>query len=576
MINTKLRIGYVRLSRDDEQQGESNSITNQKALIEDAAARNGHAGLIFMSDDGLSGTRWDRPGIMQLMSEVAAGNVSEIYVKDLSRLGRDHLRVGLLLEQFIERGVRFIAVNDGVDTLHEMDDFLPFRNIMNEFSAKDTSRKIRAIFNAKTDAGIRTTGAIVYGYIHDPNDRKKWIIDEEAAIVVKRMFQSVIDGKGIQIIANELNADGIPTPAIHWHNIGAGMKKPFSEHTIWAASTVGNILLKEEYMGWTVLKKSVKETYKSKRKPNAPENRNIIKDTHPAIIDEETWTTVQRLRQTKRRYQKDGGEPNPLTGIMICRDCGQKMSHKRGSCGAYNPPHNEYICSSYRHWSRSCTQHHIRVSVVEDLILTAVRRVCHYVRENEQLFVERVRESSALQQDTAIKESHKKLNQSKRRRDEVSSLVKKLYESYALEKIPEDMFSELLEGYKSEQAKLVSEIAELQTTIDNYNTDSVRADKFIELVKRHTEFSEYSTVLLNEFVEKVVVHEAVKIDRTRTQDVEIYFTFIGKFDAPLLPEEILAEEEPPKKRKHKRRFEMTLEELAMCYTVKDVSEKHTL
>jgi DNA invertase Pin-like site-specific DNA recombinase/uncharacterized protein YbgA (DUF1722 family) len=563
----KLQIAYERLSRDDEQQGESNSITNQKALLEDYAKKHGYSNLTHLTDDGWSGTRWDRPGIMKLIEEVERGNVEVLLVKDMSRLGRDHLRVGLLLEQLREHEVRFIAIGESIDSSRGEDDFLPFRNIINEWAARDTSRKIRAVFNARTANGKHVTGAIPYGYIHNPEDRQVWLLDEEAAPVVQRIFRSVIEGKGVQIIANELSADKILTPAAHWNKIGAGMKKPFTDPHKWSANTVTHILKKQEYMGWVVLNKTVKETYKSKRKENPLENRLVFKDCHTQIIDEETWTVVQRLRETKRKSQERlGGEPNPLTGVLYCSDCGHKLYNKLGRTGVRaKKPHNEYICSSYRHSTRSCTQHFIRTEVMENLILTSIRRISKYVQKNEKKFIECVHKASMLQKESTVKENKKKLSQSARRCDEISVLVKRLYESYALDKIPEKTFTELLAGYNTEQATLDIEIAELKTSIETYNTDSVRADKFIELVKRHTEFNEFSAALLNEFIEKVIIHEGVKVDGKRTQEIEIFFAFIGKFEAPLTKKDLAElqkyEVVPVKKYKKKPRSEYTPEQL---------------
>ena len=434
-------------------------------------------------------------------------------------------------------------------------------NIINEWVARDTSRKIRAINDARTKDGKHVTGAVPYGYLRDQNEKSKWLLDEAAAPIVRRMFESVISGKTVSQIADELTAEGVLIPTAHWQSIDAGMRSAPNAHpTKWSAATVITILRKQEYMGWAVLNKTVKETYKSKRKAAAPEDMLIFKDAHPAIVDEEMWTVVQRLRETRRRPERIGGEPNPLTGILHCADCGHKMYHKQGRSDPKHQPHHEYCCSSYRHYTRSCTMHYIRVVVIEDMILEAVRRVSGYVRKNEAEFVKRVREESALQQEASVKESKRKMNQSGRRRDEVSGLIKKLYEAYAAEKIPEQHFAELLAEYGAERTALDGEIIKLQAEIDNYNNDTVRADKFIELVKRHTEFTEFSAALLNEFVEKVIVHEAVKIDGVRTQDIEIFFTFIGKFDVPELKP---AQKEPPKmigsKNRKLRRF-MTEEE----------------
>jgi DNA invertase Pin-like site-specific DNA recombinase len=560
MNKEKLNIAYERLSRDDEATGDSLSIQNQKMLLEAYAIKNGIDDLVHLTDDGWSGTRWDRPGIVKMIEEVENNNVATIICKDMSRLGRDHLRVGLLLEQFREQGVRFVAINDNVDTARNDDDFTPFRNIINEWVARDTSRKIRAINEARIKEGRRVSGAVPYGYLRDPDDKDKWIIDEDAAPIVRRMFLSIIKGKTVTQIADELTVEGILTPAAHWTSIEDGMAgKPTANPTTWSAASVIVILRKQEHMGWTVLNKSVKETYKSKRKPTAPEDMLIIKDTHPAIVDEETWNIVQRLRETPRRPQRFTGDVNPLTGILYCADCDHKMYHKRGETGRTGQPHHEYVCSSYRHYSRSCTCHYIRVSVVEDLILDAIRKVSGYVRTNEVKFVERVRKMASLQQDKAVKESRRKLAQSQRRRDELNSFIKKLYESYATGKIPEKHFIELLAGYDTEQTFLDDEIIKLQSEIEAFNVTTINIDKFIELVNRYTEFTELSPVLLNEFIAKVIVHEAVKIDGFRTQEIEIFFTFIGKFELAGIGK--THTQKPPMKPAKKLRHQMTPEEL---------------
>lgn len=563
MNNNKLTILYERLSHEDGRENESLSIENQKAYLEEYAIKNGFTNYVHRTDDGWSGTRWDRPGFLQMMDDIGRGDVGQILIKDMSRLGRDHLRVGLFLEQLREQGVRLIAVAEAIDTAKGEDDFMPFRNILAEWHARDTSRKIRAIFGARTAAGNHVTGALPYGYLHDPNDRQKWILDEEAAPIVKRIFQGVIEGKYLAKIAEELTADKILTPAAHWRAIGerTSMGASGADPYKWATATIIQILKKEEYMGWKVLNKTGTESYKSKKRQATPENRLIFKDAHPAIIDEETWNVVQRLRETKRVRERIGGEPNPLTGVLYCADCGEKMYHKKGNTGRPDHPHHEYVCSSYRHYSRSCTCHYIRVSVVENLILEAIRRVSEYVRENETEFIEHVREKSELQQETAVKESRRKLTKSKRRREEISGLIKKLYEAYATGKIPENHFSELLNGYDTEQAELDRQIEQLQAAVDTYNTDSVRADKFIELVKRHTEFTEFSASLLNEFVEKVIVHEATKKNGVREQEVEIYLNFIGRFDLP--EPEGQPEETPVRKSRKKPRHEMTEEQRAI-------------
>jgi len=286
-------------------------------------------------------------------------------------------------------------------------------------------------------------------------------------------------------------------------------------------------------MGRKILNKTTKENYKSKKRTSNLDGKLVFEGAIPAIVTEEEWTIVKRLRETRRRPQRATGEPNPLTGILYCSDCGHKMYNKVGKTGRENEPHDEYVCSSYRHYSRSCTCHYIRVEVVQELILDTIRRVSEYARSNEAEFIERVRQESTLQQNTAVKDNKKLLTKAKRRRDEVSVLVKKLFETYGLGKIPESHFTDLLKGYDTEQSDLDSEIQRLQADIDTFNTDSLNVDRFISLVKKHTEFNEFSPLLLNEFVEKVIVHEADKSTGKRIQKVDIHLNFIGNFELPL-------------------------------------------
>ena len=560
MNTAKSTILYSRLSKEDERENESLSIENQKRYLEEYAQRHGLTNIVHLVDDGWSGTRWDRPAFMQMMDMIENGNVGQICIKDMSRLGRDHLRVGLFLEQLRDNGIRLIAAAESIDTAKGEDDFMPFRNLFAEWHARDTSRKIRAINETRTKSGKRVSGAIPYGYLHS-NDRQSWILDEEVVPIVKRIFQSVIEGKGVQNIAAELSKENILTPTAHWTKLGAGMPgKPTTNPTRWSPSCIVALLKKEEYMGWKVLNKTIKENYKMKKREPNPD-KLIFKDAHPAIVDEEMWTVVQRLRETKRMRMSAHGPRNPLTGVLFCADCGYKMYHKQGRTGR-RKPHNEYVCTSYRHYSRECTIHYIRAEAAEELILDTIRRTCNYVRKSEPDFIKRVHEVSATFQETAIKESKSKLIKLKRRRDELTTLVKKLYESYALDKIPENHFSELLKGYDTEQQSLDDEITHLQSEIDFYNTESVKADKFIELVNRHTEFTTFSAVLLNEFIEKVIIHEAVKVNGRRTQRVDIYLNYIGKFELPA--SELPAPEPPPPttgSKGRKLRCYMTDEEL---------------
>ena len=562
MNNTKQTILYSRLSREDERANESLSIENQKQFLEEYANKHGFTNLVHLSDDGWSGTRWDRPGMTKLLDEVDKGTVSTVLCKDMSRAGRDFLRVELLMEKFRETGVRFIAINDNVDSNNGMDDFTPFRNIINEWVARDTSRKIKAVFGARTANGYHVSGAIPYGYLHDPNDRQKWVLDEVAAPIVKRLFLGIIAGKSPTQLAKELESEGVLAPSSHWASIGAGMRKfPKAKPTQWAVQTITSILSKEEYIGRKILNKTTKESYKTKKRNPNPDGKLVFEGAIPAIVTEEEWTVVQRLRETRRRPQRVTGAPNPLTGILFCADCGKKMYHKQGYHDKHHKPHDEYVCSSYRQHSKDgrCTCHYIRVEVVEKLILDTIRRVSELALGNEEEFVERVRQESVLQQEAMVKDNKKKLTKSKRRREEITGLVRKLYETYATGKIPESQFTGLLEGYDKEQANLDKDIEKLQADINTFNTESVKVGHFMKLVKKHTGFKEFTPLLLNEFIEKVIVHEAVKINGKRKMQVDIYLNFIGKFELPI--EEV---EEPQKtigSKGRKLRRDMTPEEL---------------
>jgi DNA invertase Pin-like site-specific DNA recombinase len=554
----KITALYERLSRDDELQGESNSITNQKKLLEAYARKNDFPNIHHFTDDGVSGTTFDRDGFKAMIAEIEAGNVTAVIVKDMSRFGRDYLKVGFYTEvMFKEKGVRFIAINNGIDSANRSDnDFIPFLNIMNEWYARDTSRKIQAIFKARMQEGKRVSPSVPYGYLRDPNDKQKLMIDEEPAAVVRRIFQMVIDGKGPRQIADILYAEKILIPSAYaakYHPENQHYKN-FHDPYRWSGTTVAHILEKQEYMGHTVLGKTISESYKTKkRRKAAPEELMIFKNTHPAIVDGETWHNTQRLRKTVRRPGKSGEAPDRLTGLLYCADCGAKMTHRRRNeeYRKYDAD-NAYICSRYRQLTSDCTMHYIRVSVVEKLILSAIRKVSGYVRENENEFVQQVREASNIRQEETVKEYKRRLAQAQRRHDDLDGLVKKLYESYAAGKLPDRQFERLLVEYDGEQTELENTITELQAEIDGFNSDSVRVDKFIQLVKRYTDFSELTTPMLNEFVEKVIVHEADKSTGERIQKVDICLNFIGRLDLNL-PDEDLSPEEIEKERKRQER-----------------------
>lgn len=543
----KITALYERLSRDDELQGESNSITNQKHFLEDYARKNGFVNIRHFTDDGVSGTTFDREGFQSMIAEVEAGNVAVIIVKDMSRFGRDYLKVGFYTEvMFKEKGVRFIAINNGIDSSNQQDsDFTPFLNIMNEWYARDSSRKIQAIFKARMQEGKRVSPSVPYGYRRDPDDKQHLIIDPEPAAVVRRIFKLVLEGNGVNRIADILYADKILIPSAYAEKYYPENQhsKSFHDPIRWTNQTIIHILEKREYMGHTVLGKTISESYKTKKRRKATEDELMIfENTHEAIIDEETWNNVQRLIETKRRPKKNGAPPCRLSGLLYCADCGSKLSHRYNSRNKYDAD-NSYGCSSYRQYTRNCTMHYIRVSVVEKLILETIREVSAYALSNEKEFVKKVREASDVQQEATMKEYRRRLGKAKRRHEELDDLVKKLYESFATGKIPEKHFDRLLSGYDNEQTALEAEIQELQTGLDRYGADSVRADRFLELVRRYTDFSELTTPMLNEFIEKVVVHEADKSTGDRVQKVDIYLNFIGAFTVPKMEAALTAEQE---------------------------------
>lgn len=529
---------YERLSRDDELIGESNSIKNQKQLLENYAHKNGYSPIRHFTDDGVSGTTFEREGFQAMIAEVEAGNVSAVIVKDMSRFGRDYLKVGFYTEvMFKEKGVRFIAINNGIDSANQQDsDFTPFLNIMNEWYARDASRKIQAVFKSRMQDGKRVSPSVPYGYLRNPEDKQKLIIDEEPAAVVRRIFQMVIEGKGVTAIADILTAEKVLIPSAYAkiHCPENNHSKGFTNPYLWSATAVSYILEKQEYMGHTVLGKTISVSYKTKKRRKAePDELMIFKNTHPAIVDEETWHLAQKLRKTVRKPSYDR-PPHPLTGLVYCADCGHKMTHRQPSPTKKKKydADDAYICGSYRQRTRNCTMHFIKTSVLWELILTAIREVSDYVRQDEQAFIDKVQQTSTVQIAETQREQKRRLAEATERNGELNTLIKKLYEGNATGKIPDKHFERLLAEYDREQTALETEIEDLQEQIDSFNEDSTKADKFIAVVRRYTDFTELTTPMLNEFIEKVVVHEATGGRTDRKQKIDVYFNFVGQVELP--------------------------------------------
>ena len=529
----KITALYERLSHDDERSGESVSIENQKRILEDYARKNGFTNIRHFTDDGVRGTTFKRPGLDAMLDEIRAGNVATVIIKDQSRIGRDVVEVGLLKRTFDEYHVRFIAANDNLDTANGFDIMSIFRDVINEWYVADTSRKIKTVFKSRMEKGLRCSGSVSYGYLASKENKGEWVIDEEAAAVVRRIFQSVVAGESVASIARTLRAEKIPIPSEHWKRIGTPVRAAkYADPYAWSASTIGYILKRPEYMGRKVLGKTVCENYKTKStRKTTPDEQFIFDGEIPAIVDEETWQTVQKLRETKRRAPKKQTAPNRLTGLLYCADCGAKLTHRHNLVqGKWIE--DAFICSSYRQLTRDCTMHHIPTAKIEAAILAAIQRVSWYVRHNEAEFAERVREASGRHQEQAVKVYRQKVNKAQRRHKELDGLIKKLYEGNATGKIPDRHFTRLLAEYDEEQSTLEASIAQWQGQIENWNADALKTDQFIQLVSRYTDFSELTTPMLNEFIEKVVVHEGEGRGNSRRQRIDIYLNFIGAFEVP--------------------------------------------
>lgn len=555
MRNEKITPLYERLSRDDELQGESNSISHQKQMLEEFARRNNLPNPRHFTDDGVSGTRFDRPGFLAMMEEVEVGRVEAIVIKDMSRLGRDYLKVGQVMEILRQRGVRLIAINDGVDSLKGDDDFTPFRNIMNEFYARDTSRKIRSVFKSKGMSGKHLTGTVIYGYLWDEK-REHWLVDEEAAEVVRRIFSLTMEGYGPYQISKLLSEAKVEIPAVHLARFDEGVNrtKPVKDPYGWGSSTIVSILKKREYLGHTVNFKTRKH-FKDKKSHYVDESEwTIFENTHEAIIDQETFDNVQRVRGNARRYPDGFGEAYPLTGLMYCADCGGKMYVHRTYNGKRVP---QYTCGQYGKYpigSLCPTQHRIKAEAVLTLIADMLRTIAEYSRNDRAEFIRTVQETQAAQQTADISKKRKRLAAAQKRAGELERLICKIYEDNALGKLPDARYEALDAQYAKEQDALNAEITELEKAVTGYEQSRKSAEKFIALIDKYENFDTLTNIMLNEFVEKILVHErARKGSQDTTQEVEIYFNFVGRYIPPALQPVPLTPEEQEELRKKEER-----------------------
>ena len=577
----KITALYERLSRDDEVAGDSNSIINQKRYLESYAEQQGFSNIVHYTDDGWSGGNFDRPDWKRLIGDIEAGLVGTVLVKDMSRVGRDYLQTGFYTEVlFRQHGVRFIAVANNVDSEDSStNEFAPFLNIMNEWYLRDQSRKIKAAVQTKGKAGLPTSCNAIYGYKKDPEDKNHWLIDEEAAEVVRRIFRLAVEGNGPHTIARMLMKDKVETPANYFAKKGLGTwrgtKKsgPYD----WNGATVSNILAKPEYIGHTVNFRTHKESYKSKRVlPNPEEEWMIFEDTHDPIVDVETWELVQKLRKTVRRPDIIQ-EVNPLTGLLYCADCGGKMFRHRKQYNTKSEGekiYDIYECGTYsrsrRRTIQECSGHYVPTDAVRELILITLRTICPWAIQNKEEFAARVREESELRQKDAVKEAKRQMTVMKKRHAELDVLIQKLYETYALGKMSEERYDALSAGYENEQKDLTDRIDRCQIELDSYETDSDRIEKFLALAEKYTDFSELTTPMINEFVDRIEVHAPDKSSGRREQQIDIYLNFIGNFPIPVheivekeaQEEHELAEKRAGYRKKYQRRKELAAQRAA--------------
>ncbi|MBE6899719.1 MAG: DUF4368 domain-containing protein [Ruminococcaceae bacterium] len=517
---------YCRLSRDDEQEGESNSITNQKSILERYAKENGFKNTRFFVDDGFSGTNFARPAFTEIMELAEQGKIGTLIVKDHSRLGRNRLVVGQLLEEgFDDLGVRYIAVMDNIDTAKGISDIVPMQDLFNEWHAKNTSQKVRNVFKNKGMSGLPLTTNPPYGYMKNPENPKEWIIDEPAAKVVRKIYALCVEGLGPTQIANRLKAEKIMTPNEYWSSIGRVCCKPPSVPYHWGTSTVSDILAKQEYCGDTVNFRTSTKSFKNKKKIEKPEEEwKIFHDTHPAIIDRETFELVQELRKHRRRFTKTG-ITSWFSGLLYCSDCGEKLYYSATNC--YKREQAYFFCSTYRKNSENCSAHYIREKAVYEIVLENMKRAFMNVNLFEEQFAKKQMESYGEEKKKELLEKRKELNKAKKRVSEIDNLIQRIYEDNASGKLSDERYATMSMSYEKEQQELKESIPILEEYLSTETGKNENLQKFIDKVKRITEIKELTPELIHEFIEKIVVSSPRYFDGKRYQIVDIYYNGIG-------------------------------------------------
>lgn len=522
-MTDKITALYCRLSQDDMLQGESNSITNQKAILKKYAEDNGFSNTVYYVDDGVSGTTFERDGFKAMMADVEAGKVSTVITKDLSRLGRDYLKTGEYIEIiFPDYDVRYIAINDGVDTLKSENELMAFKNIFNDWYARDTSKKIRAVFKAKGQSG-KPLSYPIYGYKRSETDKNLWVIDDETAEVVRKIFRLCIDGYGPAQIARILTEEGIPTPTAYALSQGRDNGHKNVKLDRWGSETISGILEKPEYCGHTVNFRTHVKSYKNKKRVNNPkEDWLIFENTHEPIITQQEFDLVQELRKNKRRPTKHE-EVNPFSGMVYCADCGKKMYLCRATSLTADQEHLK--CSTYSLDKDACSAHFIRTIVMKEIVLSELNKLLVNVRESEEEFVQAAMNNSVQNQSSELSKAKKALKQSEKRIAELDRLFTRLYEDNVSGKISDERFAMMSAGYEVEQKKLKATASKLTAYIDTAKQKSADVNAFIKVVQKYEHITELSPEIMHELIEKIVVHAPDKSNGHRTQEIEIYYRF---------------------------------------------------
>lgn len=523
---------YARLSKDDDLVGDSNSIVHQKEILAKYAKEHGFTNIEFYVDDGFSGTNFNRPDFQRMMADAEEGKISTVIVKDMSRFGRDYIMVGYYTEiYFSNLDIRFIAINDNVDSnIQTENDLTPFKNVFNEWYARDTSKKIRAVFKAKGNSGKHLTTNPPFGYKKDPDDKDKWIVDEEAAATVRRIFQMYVEGYRISEIGHKLTEEKVETPILYYMNRGIKTNARSEYPEIWDLMSIKYILSQTAYAGHTVNFQTAVKSYKTKKQVNLPRNQWVIfRNTQEAIIDEKTFETVQQMRKAKRARTKYN-EPNMFSGLLYCADCGNHLTIQRV---ARNRKMDNFSCATYRKKKKGlCSCHRILVSDLETIVKEDLQKVCEYVLFHEKEFTDEYLSGSKKETVKFQSKTKAELKRLSERQEEIGKIIRKLYEDNVCGRITDERFDFLAKSYEDEGNDLKTKIQELKNALASSVQEEEKLSKFLKIVKSYTKIEELTPEILNSFIEKIYIGETEKYEGRKMQEVEIIYKFVGAINLP--------------------------------------------